>query len=96
MDEKAKDIARKARRAAEITQGWNPTGTFPFGRLPRELRDCIYDYAFGPLPTVFKFKGLLPQAICKVRSSEEDEGDDHFDFCYHRDTILAFTRSLPK
>ncbi|KAH6865624.1 hypothetical protein BKA58DRAFT_461503, partial [Alternaria rosae] len=51
----------------EIAQGWKSTGTFPFGRLPRELRDCIYDLAFGRLPTIFKTKGLIVQATHKVR-----------------------------
>jgi len=97
MDMKAKTISRKARRAAEIAQGWTPPGTFPFTRLPRELRDSIYAYTFGPLPTIFKLKGLLIQATRKVRSLEEDDGDgdDDFDIRYH-DTIPAFTRGLAK
>ena len=95
MDRKAIVIANKARRAAEIAQGWNPTGTFPFARLPRELRDCIYDYAFGPLLTVFVLRGLPIQATRKVRSLEEDDGDIDIDIRYH-DTIPAFTRGLAK
>ena len=94
----AKAIAREARRAAEIAQGWNPTGTFPFARLPRELRDYIYEYAFGPLPTVLKTKGLIIQATHKDRPSDEHDGDDgdasHFEIRWIR-ILPAFVWGIP-
>ncbi|KAI4954705.1 hypothetical protein J4E86_006015 [Alternaria arbusti] len=92
---KAKVIASRARRATEIAQGWKSTGTFPFGRLPRELRDCIYTYALGPLPTIFKTKGLIVQATHKVRLFEDDGNDDHFDIRYD-DILPAFNWGIPK
>jgi hypothetical protein len=96
----SRTLAEKARRAAEIARGWEPTGTFPFVRLPKELRDCIYDYAFGALPTIFKAGGLLTQATRKVRNSNAKNGDDKVlshdaRLNYHKQ-IPAFAQGLPR
>jgi hypothetical protein len=49
---KGSRIAREARQTANNAQACEPTRTFPFLLLPRELRDYIYDYAFGSEITV--------------------------------------------
>jgi hypothetical protein len=90
MENKAELLARKVLRTAEIVQGWEPTGSFPFVRLPKKLRDCIYDYAFSPLPTIFRTGGLLVQASRKGSKSKDEDWN-----IYYHNFIPAFTTGLP-
>jgi hypothetical protein len=94
MRKKASRTARKARQTANSAQACEPTRTFPFLLLPRELRDHIYDYAFGSEVIIFTPPGLTLEAWPKGRKSEN--GGPVEDIAIHYpNTPPAYTRGLP-
>ncbi|CAN9084988.1 unnamed protein product [Alternaria alternata] len=91
---KGSRIAREARQTANNAQACEPTRTFPFLLLPRELRDYIYDYAFGSEITVLTPSALILEAWPKGRKSENGSPDKDIATHYPY-TLPAYTKGLP-
>ena len=94
MRKKASRTSRKARQTAHDAQACEPTRTSPFLLLPRELRDRIYDYAFGSEITIFTPPDLILEARPKGRKSEKSGPDKDIAIHYPK-TRPAYTRGLP-
>ncbi|KAB2109865.1 hypothetical protein AG0111_0g1753 [Alternaria gaisen] len=94
MRKKASRTSRKARQTAHDAQACEPTRTSPFFLLPKELRDYIYDYAFGSEIIVFTPSGLILEACPKGRKSENSRPSEDITIRYP-DTLPAYTRGLP-
>ena len=94
MRKKASRTSRKARQTAHDAQACESTRTSPFLLLPRELRDRIYDYAFGSEITIFTPPDLILEARPKGRKSEKSGPDKDIAIHYPK-TRPAYTRDLP-
>ncbi|CAI9637120.1 unnamed protein product [Alternaria burnsii] len=91
---KASRTSRKVRQTALDAQACEPTRTSPFLLLPRELRDHIYDYAFGSEVSIFTPPDLVLEAWPKGRKSEN--GGPVEDIAIHYpNTLPAYIRGLP-